>query len=97
VHVATQSGCAKRLQHRHPPRAQPVAPMRERHCRRLQLTPRSGTAQVPLREQGYPGGRTREEKQSKRFTFLVMRCPTASPLFASWPWPRHNWMLVRSY
>jgi hypothetical protein len=35
--------------------------------------------------------RTREKKR------LVMRCPPASPLFASWPWPRHNSMLVRSY
>ena len=32
VHVATQRGLAKRIQHRHPPRAQPVAPMQERHC-----------------------------------------------------------------
>ena len=28
--------------------------------------------------------------------FLVMRCLPASPLFASCPWPRHNWMLVGS-
>jgi len=27
---------------------------------------------------------------------LMMRCPPASPLFASWPWPRHTWMLVGS-
>src|SRR5262249_47520331 len=30
-----------------------------------------------------------------RFKFLVMRGPPASSLFASWPWPRHNWMLGR--
>src|SRR5712691_4226091 len=29
VHVATQRGLVERPQHRHPPRAQPVAPMRE--------------------------------------------------------------------
>ena len=34
VHVATQQGRAKRLQHRHPLRAQPVAPIRGRHRRR---------------------------------------------------------------
>ena len=26
----------------------------------------------------------------------LMRGPPASPLFASWPWPRYNWMLVGS-
>ena len=50
-------------------------------------TPRAGT----------PRGRTREEKRPNRFKFLVMRGPPAAPLFASWPWPRHNWMLVGSY
>src|SRR5215831_17843184 len=30
VHVATQRGLAHRLPHHHPPRVQPVAPMRER-------------------------------------------------------------------
>ena len=40
VHVATQHGLAKRIQYRHPPRARPVAPMRERHCRGPRLKPR---------------------------------------------------------
>jgi len=26
-----------------------------------------------------------------------MRGPPASLLFASWPWPRHTWMLVATY
>src|SRR5207247_3415249 len=47
VHVATQRGLAKCLQHRHSPRAPPVALLRERPCRRPRLTPRSGTAQAP--------------------------------------------------
>jgi hypothetical protein len=46
VHVATQNGLAKRIQYRHPPRAQPVAPMRERHCRGPRLPPRRCTAQA---------------------------------------------------
>src|SRR5262245_1303669 len=96
VHVATQRGLAQRRQHRHPPRAQPVAPMRERHCRGPRLPPRRGTDQTPYREQGYPGDRTWEEKPPTRLTFHVMRCPTTSPLFVSWPWLRHTWMLVRS-
>ena len=56
VHVVTQSGLAKRLPHRHPPRVQPMAPRRERPCRRPRLPPRRGTAQAPSRAQGHPGG-----------------------------------------
>src|SRR6516225_207776 len=83
MHMATQRELAKCRQHRHSPRAQPVALLRERHCRRPRLTPGSGTEQAPHREQGHPGDRTREEKRPKRFTFLVLRWPPASPLFAS--------------
>src|SRR6266566_6140568 len=68
VHGATQRGLAERPQHRHPPRAQPVAPMRECHCRRPWLTPRRCTDQAPHRDQGELGGRTRKEKRPKRFT-----------------------------
>ena len=64
---------------------------------RPRLPPRRGTAQAPHRTQGHPRGRTREEKRPNRFTFLVMRCTPASPLFASWPWSRHNWIRVGSY
>src|SRR5215475_10273425 len=83
VHLATQRGRAKRLQHRHPPRAQPVAPLRERHCRRPRLTPGSGTEQAPHREQEHPGDRTRKEKRPKRFKFLVLRCPPAESIWGS--------------
>jgi len=54
VHLATQRGLAKRRQHRHPPHAQPVAPMWERHGRRPRLPPRRCPAQAPHREQGTP-------------------------------------------
>jgi len=83
AHVATPRGRAERPPHRHPPRAQPVAPLRERHGGCPRLPPRRGTAQAPHREQGLPGGRTREGKRLKRFTCLVLRCPPALPLFAS--------------
>src|SRR5512145_2335508 len=95
-HVATQRELAKRRQHRHPPRAQLVAPMRERHHRCPRLPPRRGTAQAPHRKQGYPGGYTREVERLHRFTFLMMRGPPTYPLFASWPWPRHHSLLVGS-
>src|SRR5215467_6750625 len=28
---------------------------------------------------------------------LMMRCLPAAPLFASWPWPRHHWILLARY
>src|SRR5262249_41952111 len=96
AYVATQRGRAARPQQRQLPRAQPVALMREHHGSRPRLTPRRCTAQAPRREQGHPGGRTREEKRPRRSPCLMMRCLPASPLFASWPWPRHHWMLVGS-
>src|SRR5207247_5601013 len=81
VHVATQRGLAKRIQHRHPPRAQPVAPRRERHCRRPRLPPRSCTDQAPSRDQGQPRRRTREEKRSNRFTIPRDAMPARLPYF----------------
>jgi hypothetical protein len=92
-HVATQRGRAQRRQDRHPPRAQPVAPVRERHCRRSRLLLRSGTAPAlhPHREQGHPGGRTREEKQPHRLTMPQDALPARLAAFrllimASPPW-----------
>jgi len=86
VHVATQRGLAKRLQYRPPPRAQPVAPMRERPCRRPRLTPRRCTAQAPSRDQRQPGGAHGRRNDPIASQCLVMRCPPVSPLFASWQW-----------
>jgi hypothetical protein len=90
VHVATQRGRAKHLQHRHPPRAQPVAPLRERHCRRPRLTPRSCTDQTPSRDQGQPGGAHGRRNAPIASPFHVMQCPPVYPLFASWPWLLHT-------
>src|SRR5262249_12643906 len=70
-----------------PPHAQPVAPMREHHCRRPRLPPRRCTALPPHRNQGHPGRRTRDPITS---LFVVMRCPPDSPLFASWSWSLHT-------
>ena len=96
VDVATQKGLAKRRQYRHPPRAQPMAPMRERHCRYPRMPPRRGTDQAPYRDQGQPGGAYRRRNDPIALQFHVMRCPPASPLFASWLWPRHHSLLVGS-
>jgi hypothetical protein len=90
VHVATQRGRAKRLQHRHPPRAQPVAPLRERHCRRPRLPPRRGTDQAPSRDPGHPGGAHGRRNVPIASPCHGMRCPPVSPLFASWPWLLHT-------
>src|SRR5215510_8941864 len=94
AHVATQRGLAAFPQHRHPRRAQPVAPVRSCHSGRPRRPPRRCTAQAPHREQGHPGSHTREEKRPHRITCLVMRRLPADPLFASWSWPRHIWMLL---
>src|SRR5229473_615617 len=90
VHLATSRGRAKRLQHRHPPRAQPVAPMRERHCRRPGLTPRSCTDQAPYRDQGQPGGAHGRRNDPIASPFHGMRCPPVYPIFASWQWLLHT-------
>jgi hypothetical protein len=86
VHVATQSGRAKRRQHRHLPRVQPVAPMQGRHCRR----PRSCTNQAPSRDQGHPGGAHGRRNDPIASPCHGMRGPPVHPLFASWPWLLHT-------
>jgi hypothetical protein len=90
VHLATQRGLAKRRQHRHPPHAQPVAPMREHHCRRPRLPPRSCTDQAPSRDQRQSGGTHGRSNAPIASPCLVRRCPPFSPLFASWPWLLHT-------
>ena len=90
VHVATQRELAKRIQHRHPPRAQPVAPLRERHGRRPRLPPRRCTDQAPSRDQGHPGGAHGRRNDPIASPCHGMRCPPVSPLFASWPWLLHT-------
>src|SRR4029453_12199360 len=60
VHAAAQRGLAERPQHCHPPRAQPVAPMRLCHGRRPRLPPRRDAAQALHRDKGHPGGHTWE-------------------------------------
>ena len=90
VHVATQRGFAKRIQHRHPPRAQPVAPMRERHCRCPRLTPRRCTDQAPYRALGHPGGAHGRRNDPIASQCHVLRCPPVYPIFASWQWLLHT-------
>ena len=80
VHVATQRGRAKRLQHRHPPCVQPAAPMRECHCRRPRLPPRRGTAEAPSREQGHPGGAHGRRHDPSASPCHGKRCPPVSLL-----------------
>jgi len=70
-----REGSQKRIPHRPPPRAQPVAPMRERHCRRPRLTPRGGTDQAPYRAQGQPGGAHGRRNISPRTSQEVLKRP----------------------
>ena len=90
MHVVTPSGLAKRLPHRHPPRVQPIAPRRERPCRRPRLPPRRGTAQAPSRDQGHPGGAQGRRNDPIALPCHGIRGPPVHPLFASWPWLLHT-------
>ena len=90
VHVATHRGLAKCLQHRHPPCAQPVVPMQERYCRRPWLPSMRCTAQAPYPEQGHPGGAHGRRNDPIASPCHGIRCPPASPLFASWQWFPHT-------
>jgi hypothetical protein len=76
VPFATQRGRPTRLQYRHPPRAQPVAPLRERHCRGPRLPPRRGTAQALSRAQRQPGGAPGRQHQPHRLTMPRDALPT---------------------
>ena len=58
--------------------------------------PRSGTAQAPHRTQDPPVGAYGRSNATIAHQVLWTRCPHGGPLFASWPWPRHTWMLVGS-
>ena len=96
VHVATQRGLAKRIHHRHPPRAQPVALMRVRHCRRPRLPPealhRSGT----LSRAGTPRWRTREGKRPHRLTMPREAMPARLSSFRLLAMASPPWMLIGS-
>ena len=96
AHVAAQRGLAERPQHRHPPRPQPVAPRRSGHGGRPWLPPRRCTDQAPHREQGHPGAAYGRSNDPRASPCLVMRCPPASPLFASWPCPLHTGCLLEA-
>jgi len=87
VHVATQRGRPKRLQHRHSPRVQLGVPMREQHCRHPRLPPRRGTAQAPSHAQGHAGGAHGRSNAPSAAPCLRMRDPLVSRIFASSPWP----------
>ena len=76
MHVATQRGHAKRLQHRHSPRVQLVVPMREQHCRHARLPPRRCTVQALSRAQGQPGGAPGRQQQPQRLTMPRDALPT---------------------
>jgi hypothetical protein len=97
VHVATQRGLAERTQHRHPPRAQPIAPMRECHCRRPWLTPRRCTDGGPTPRSGTTRWPTQEEKRPNRCSIPRDARPTLLSSFRLLAMASRHWMLVGSY
>ena len=84
-----RAGRAKHRQHRHPPRAQPVAPLRERHRRRPRRPSRRCTDPAPSCDQGQAGGAHARRNDPIAAPCRGMRCSPVSPLFASWPWLPH--------
>ena len=62
------------LHHRHPPRDQPVAPLREPPCRRPRLPPRRCTDQAPSRDPRQPGGAHGRRNAPIASPFHGMRC-----------------------
>jgi hypothetical protein len=65
-HWATHERPAEGTQHRHPPHAQPLAPVRQHHGRRPRLTPRGCTDHTSPSDEGHPCGRIREEQRHHR-------------------------------
>ena len=65
----------------------PPSAVRSARRTRAGVSQRASTAD---REQGHPGGCTREEKRPQRITCLVMRCSPVSPIFASLQWLLHT-------
>ena len=81
--VATERGRAERPPHRHLPRMQPVAPMREHHRR----CPRLPRGVVPVRHyttlRHKPVVAHGSRNDAITSQFLVRRCRPGCPLFAS--------------
>ena len=65
-HWATHERPAEGIQHRHPPHAQPLAPVRQPQGRRPRLTPRGCTDHTSPSDEGHPCGRIREEQRHHR-------------------------------
>ena len=97
VHVATHGGHTARAKHLHPPRAQPIAHVRQRQGRHPLLPPMGFTDQAPHRDQGQPCSRTWEEKRHNRFTVPLDAMPTRLPFFRLLALTAPNWMIVGSY
>ena len=81
VHVATHGGHTARTKHLHPPRAQPIAHVRQRQGRRPLLPPMGCTDHAPHCDQGQPCDRTWEEKRPNRFTVPLDAMPARLSYF----------------
>ena len=76
VPFATQRGRPKRLQYRHPPRAQPVAPHAGASLQRSTAAPEALHRSGPLARSGTTRWRAREEQQPHRLTMPRDALPT---------------------
>ena len=95
-HWATHEGPAACPQHRHPPHAQPLAPVRQHQGRRPRLTPRGCTDPTPPSDAGQPCGRTREEHRHHRCTVPRDAMPTRRSSFRLLAIASPYWMIYGS-
>ena len=96
-HWATHEGPAERTQHRHPPHAQPLAPVRQHHGRRPRLTPRGCTDQTPPSDAGHPCGRIREAQRHHRSLVPRDAMPRRRSSFRLLAMASPYWMIYVSY
>src|SRR5439155_4174933 len=96
-HWATHAGPAERPPHRHPPHAQPRAPVRQPHGRRPRLPPRGCTDQTPPSDEGQPWGRLREAQRHQRSLVPREAMPRRRSSFRLLAMASPYWMIYTNY
>ena len=96
-HWATHAGPAECPPYRHPPHAQPLAPVRQHHRRCPRLTPRGCTDPIPPSDEGQPCGRLREEQRHHRSRVPREARPRRRSSFRLLAMASPSWMSYASY
>src|SRR5262249_23450536 len=94
VHVAIQRGRAKRRQHRHPPRVQPLAPPARASLQTSTAAPEAWHHAGTLSRSRTSRGRTREQTRPQRLTMPRDALPTRPSSCRLLAMASPHWMLV---